>query len=252
MVTFNVKCKCCPCKSLGIRRIQLTECSSFVCATRAQTIHPVLLRSYPTHSVSESDHECFLWEAARATSAAPLFFESIKSRSGAVFVDGAIEYNNPIARVIREAEEIYHEQEYGCIVSIGTGRIDSKGFDVKKLEGFDVLRTCVEVSMSSSKQAEKFASEKQGKQLLRQKKYFRFDVEQHQHIIQLDEAKKLDLIDATTEAYLGRTDKEEDLIHCARNLSLIDLKASRQSLPAIIYLNQAHFEAQNTYDYMVE
>ena len=226
---------------------------SFVCATRAQTVHPVLLRSYQTYSASEANHDCLVWEAARATSAAPLFFEPTTFRSsGATFVDGAIEYNNPIARVMREAEDIYNEPEYGCIVSIGTGRVDPKGFDVKGLKGHDVLQTCVEVSMSASKEAEKFASEKRGKQLLRERKYFRFDVEQQRHTIQLDDSKKLDDIDADAEAYLSRTDKAEDLVRCARNLSLLDFEMSRQSLPTITFPDQTQYTRQNMYDLMEE
>lgn len=69
-------------------------------------------------------------------------------------------------------------------------------------------------------------------------------MEQQQHPIQLDEAIKLDLLDAITEQYLRRTDKAEDLIGCARDLSLSTPEATFQSLPGIAYPNHAQLETQ--------
>ena len=76
---------------------------SFVCALEASNMRfPELLRSYPTPG--RDAIKCEIWEAARATAAAPTFFKEIeiKHSGGATlhFVDGALECNNPVAILI--------------------------------------------------------------------------------------------------------------------------------------------------------
>src|SRR5437667_6438485 len=77
-------------------------------ATRVQNASATLLRSYETTDPGESDYVCEVWEAARATSAAPLFFAPFRiERLGLTLVDGALRLNNPINEVISEAHRIY-------------------------------------------------------------------------------------------------------------------------------------------------
>ncbi|KAF4458112.1 Calcium-independent phospholipase A2-gamma [Fusarium austroafricanum] len=60
-----------------------------------------------------------IWEVARATTAAPRYFESIKIR-GKKFLDGGMVANNPSLLAIREINNL-HDKATVLFVSIGTG-----------------------------------------------------------------------------------------------------------------------------------
>jgi patatin-like phospholipase/acyl hydrolase len=193
----------------------------FVCTTRniRPSLHNVLLRSYTTWSPTEENYVCHIWEAARATSAAPLFFEPLTLRSsGATFGDGALGLNNPIFEVLHEADILWPNTTIRSVLSIGTGLTDVKGLDTSQHKMWDVLKTCVDLSMNANKQAENFAKTKIGREMFGNRTYFRFDVDRNIETISLEEWEKLDEIDGLTEAYLGRPDKEKDLLDCARSL----------------------------------
>ncbi|RFU32279.1 hypothetical protein B7463_g4070, partial [Scytalidium lignicola] len=195
-----------------------SNCKVFVCATRAQTVHPVLLRSYITWQATEENYDCFIWEVAKATSAAPLFFEPTKLRaSRAVFVDGALHLNNPISEVINEAKSLWPGTDFKSIVSIGTGWIDPKGLELSQLKIHNVVKTCVDLAINSHKEAQKFARDNRGKELSQAGVYFRFDVDRGIDTVALDQWQKLDDVDAFTEAYLTRSGSE--LERCAYSLS---------------------------------
>jgi patatin-like phospholipase/acyl hydrolase len=79
--------------------------TSFVCTVSAFLNRVKLLRSYKSRKIGHSNYNCFVWEAIRATSAAPLFFEPITLKSSkATFVNGGIRANNPISQISSEAE----------------------------------------------------------------------------------------------------------------------------------------------------
>lgn len=192
----------------------------FVCTTRVPTVHPVLFRSYTTWSEEEQDYDCHIWEAARATTAAPLFFEPIKlKKGGATFVDGAMRLNNPISAVLDEADALFPDATFKSVISIGTGWIDVAGLPVEKLKIHDVIKTCIDISINANNEAQAFMKSKRGRKLLENKTFFRFDVERGLDTISLEEWKKLDDIDALTEKYLAQPTKGLDLRHCAQSLS---------------------------------
>lgn len=65
-----------------------------------------------------------VWEAARATSAAPAYFPPLNLSGGYSFKDaGAFAFNNPTSLVLKEAELIpeFNGRPIGCVVSLGTG-----------------------------------------------------------------------------------------------------------------------------------
>lgn len=70
-------------------------------------------------------HGCHhkLWEAARASTAVPSYFDAYRS-GGEVFCDGAILVNNPAAIAVHEARLLWPNAPLECIVSLGTGRSD--------------------------------------------------------------------------------------------------------------------------------
>jgi len=205
-----------------LRDVDNAKCKVFVCAARAQTVHAVLLRSYQTWVPSEENYDCLIWEAARATSAAPLFFEPTTFRSTrATFVDGGLRLNNPITEVLNEANHLYPNATYKSIISIGTGWIDVRGLAVSQIRCHDVIRTCIGLSLNANNEAQKFVRERQGRDLAEKGIYHRFDVDRGLDTIKLDHWQHLDDIDAYTEGYLSR--KGSELQSCAQSLCNAEL-----------------------------
>jgi predicted acylesterase/phospholipase RssA len=87
----------------------------------------VPIRSYPSADgldpVTFSGIKWKIWEAARAATAAPVYFKPFEI-AGRRFVDAGVGYNNPSIEVYHEiTKEIpeYKDQRIACFVSIGTG-----------------------------------------------------------------------------------------------------------------------------------
>src|SRR5260370_41600024 len=80
---------------------------------------PALFRTYQSHEVHP---DCKIWQAARATSAAPTFFKRVEIGMGQPFIDGGLGHNNPSSLVLEEAKRLFDARQIGCLVSIGTGQ----------------------------------------------------------------------------------------------------------------------------------
>jgi hypothetical protein len=98
-------------------------CRAFVATvhTRGSGAHPTLLRTYRTKS--DNPFPGRIWEAARATSAAPTYFSTI-TIDEVIYGDGGLGYNNPTRLAINEAHDVWPERSIGCLVSLGTGEED--------------------------------------------------------------------------------------------------------------------------------
>jgi predicted acylesterase/phospholipase RssA len=88
-------------------------------------------RRFRTYEVDGINEHCKIWEAARASTAAPTYFKAaeITVRPGVVerFVDGGMGCNNPVLQLCDEASHVYKGRKIDCIISIGTGTTTSTG-----------------------------------------------------------------------------------------------------------------------------
>lgn len=98
----------------------------------------VQLRSYNFDAPNKEYDNWCIWEAARATSAAPVFFERLR-RNGFEYVDGGLGWNNPIIAYVLFYVQALRDTHYGfrmgaelnhlytkdypkaCVLSLGTG-----------------------------------------------------------------------------------------------------------------------------------
>jgi hypothetical protein len=85
---------------------------------------PYRLRTYKVPG--EIPYDCEIWEAARATTAAPTYFKAISIKwpngSSNRFVDAGLGFNNPTEEVIEEAETIFGASTpLQVLISLGCG-----------------------------------------------------------------------------------------------------------------------------------
>jgi predicted acylesterase/phospholipase RssA len=100
-------------------------CRTFVVAKTIADVNapPTIFRTYHGRRIRPS--ECALWQAARATSAAPTFFKPMsidRPRPPITYVDGGMGHNNPSEVALDEALRIWPSCTQFGLVSIGTGR----------------------------------------------------------------------------------------------------------------------------------
>src|SRR6267378_3542804 len=169
---------------------------------------PVLFRTYQSH---ETHLHCKIWEAARATSAAPQIFKCIEIGNKQPFVDGGLGCNNPSRVVLDEAEAVFGAHQIGCLVSIGTGHAET--INIQK-PGF--LQQILPTDVTKALKAISTDCEATHEQMLRlfgnsPNTYFRLNVEQGMQSIELSEWEKLANVEAHTTTYLRRKEVDRKL-----------------------------------------
>jgi predicted acylesterase/phospholipase RssA len=185
---------------------------SFVCAVAAKNIgSPTLFRSY---RVPRADINCKIWQAARATSAAPTFFKRIKiGRKNAEihYIDGAMGCNNPVTQALEEAQLTFESHPVDCLLSVGTGQAQTVGLPepdaFQKLLPTEAITVLKRLATDSEKTAEDF--EKRFKNV--PGVYFRLNVEQGMQGITLEEWKKLDEVTTHTIQYMQKVKVSEEV-----------------------------------------
>ena len=181
---------------------------------------PTLFRSYEV--AKNKEYNCKIWEAARATSAAPTFFKRIKigpPGSGIDYVDAGLGCNNLIKQVIAEAARVFgQEAAVSCIVSIGTGQGENVGLAqpdaFQKWLPTDLIRGLKEIATDSGRIAEEME--------LRYKDipglYNRLDVDRGLHSVSLAEWKELGRVREHTKNYMRLEVIDRRVDHVVRAL----------------------------------
>lgn len=179
----------------------------FVCAVRQQDVGakagPTLFRTYRVRERAAFD--CTIWEASRATSAAPPYFDPVSiGRAGmqATFVDGGLGHNNPIEQVLEEARRVFPKRKVACIVSIGTGLARVIRFpNAPMTSPLKLINALKEMATESDTTAERV----QARFRDTNDTYFRFNVDRGLEDIELDEWKHLGSVETYTTGYLQQT-----------------------------------------------
>jgi predicted acylesterase/phospholipase RssA len=164
---------------------------------------PHRFRSYPVRK--HQTFNCKIWEAARATSAAPTFFERIFiNEPGAPqpYVDGGMGCNNPITQVLEEADLVFPGQHVACVISIGTGQartiaIPTPGW-LQQVLPLDVVKAIQGIATDCERSAQEVARRFRGIHNV----YFRFNVEQGMQSVGLAQWEKLDEVAIHTNQYI--------------------------------------------------
>jgi len=194
---------------------------SFVCATSGNTATPILFRSYPSKRDSSSLYrETKIWEAARATSAAPTFFDPIRIGStGRIFGDGGTGANNPIDEMWKEFIDICEgeslTESLACIVSIGTGVPNFKKFGSSVKE---VVESVTRIATQTEETANNFHHAHPELNVEKQR-YFRFNTPRGLGEIDLDEASEVGTIEEITAHYLRDENTYRQVQKCAEKIA---------------------------------
>src|SRR5947207_3996094 len=194
-------------------------CKTFVVAIRTRGAGATAIRMRTYNTDDDDAFPAKIWEAARATSAAPTFFDPIVI-NGIKYGDGGTGWNNPTAEAVAEAYRIWPARRIGCLLSIGTGLeeanqlgndhdMHSYGFShalFQKLAPetsfkLEVARYCV-ASLTSCEKVHRDVSDKYPDRIIPNSNYFRFNVPQGMSRIGLEEWEKMGDIMALTEEYM--------------------------------------------------
>lgn len=212
----------------GITRINANR-TRFVCAIHTSTSDPALLRSYENPKMPGLlyDESC-IWEACRATSAAPTFFDPITIGSwNQRFADGAVGYNNPMNVVYREAGTIWPERiDDATLVSIGTGSAPGTAFEGNIRQIIDALSKIVT-------QTENVANDffLDHRQMLLEDRLYRFNVQHGLADVGLEEYQERGKIATTTQSYLTNAVTRVNVDKCVSSLVRTDREKRAETRP---------------------
>jgi len=223
---------------------------TFVVGTKALHAEsvPTLFRSYQCRGYNAN--KCYIWQAARATSAAPTFFKPIHidiPPPGDTYVDGGLTYNNPAELAVAETTRLWPQRTKICLVSIGTGRLKSVpvvnlqsspsvrnegGSKLARLPGAktvdnllpgakavkEMAEACVQLSTNSEPAHQRVFKQAFLHNPQNRFQYHRFNVARDMHDIGLQEWQKMREMAAHTAAYLGEVEGEIKRDECVRDI----------------------------------
>ncbi|CAE7213916.1 unnamed protein product [Rhizoctonia solani] len=220
---------------------------TFVLAVRKHNVNNHAARRIRTYATQHQPADtCEIWEAGRATSAAPSFFPPIKLKDehGQLrsYIDGGLGYNNPSKELLNEAREVFGpDHTIGCFLSIGTGRDKNTGFqDVRKFNSaYEAFKAIALSSEQADRELEEYFSRTPGV-------YYRFNAgarlvgtngeEDFAKQVALEDWNKMDQIENQTSQYLGEEGTARRLKRCSERLNRIALKRIQEWRKTVSHL----------------
>lgn len=186
----------------------------FVCAVPSGAHKTQRLRSYRSLNPTAPNTSSYtIWQAARATSAAPMYFPRTHIGSQ-TFFDGGLDSNNPVIETIEEARDEFPNSQIETLVSIGTGMAarapDPHG-------ALDVVRHFIHRATNTEAQHRRVLSEAAFRDVV--PGYFRLQGEAELGAIDLAGYDRLDEIERLAEAYLRSEEGLQMVGNCAARLA---------------------------------
>lgn len=185
-----------------------------------------------------NDKETRVWQALRATSAAPTFFEEMTFGVPRItYIDGGLGYNSPCVEIDAQAKSIWEGRAVGCIVSIGTGLqtipdIQSTGWLPFRLHN-DLSTAAAIVQMATS--TTRVDNEMQRMYRDTETEYYRWDVDTGLGGISLEQWMKEDEMASATQRYM------EDPDQSIRKTKLANTIARLSAGPKVIECSAGRF-----------
>lgn len=185
-----------------------------------------------------NDKETKIWQALRATSAAPTFFEEITfGVPGITYIDGGLGYNSPCVEIDAQAKSIWNGRAIGCVVSIGTGlqtipniqKISWLPFGLN--DDLSVAAAIVQMATSTTR----VDNEMQRMYRDTETEYYRWDVDTGLGDISLEQWMKEDEMASATQRYM------EDPDQSIRKTKLANTLARISAGPKVIECSAGRF-----------
>lgn len=173
---------------------------------------PYRFRGYPhpgRNDIHDFGKDCMIWEAARATTAAPTFFKPITITNGSEkkdFLDAALSFNNPTGEILKEAAEILEPtRELGCVLTLGTG---TRAKSLERPASCSLLgirwvfTKLIPALKSHTTDSERVHSDYEERFTDFKDSYFRFNLPDGADAVKLHQYKKMDDLKEMTRKYL--------------------------------------------------
>ncbi|KAF1963374.1 FabD/lysophospholipase-like protein [Byssothecium circinans] len=217
------------------RKKNARGCRGFVLTSLKNALGlPRLLSTYDAN-----DRTTRIWEALRATSAAPTFFEEMQFGTPKVtYLDGGVGFNNPCAEVDYAAKALWEGRSIGVIVSVGTGLQSIPS--VQKMASWLPFGLGSDIALASALAGMATSTARVDNELKRMyyntsTQYYRFDVDRGLANISLEQWMKEDEMAALTEQYM----RDAKQLRTARHFGEIMAKLS--ALPPKFEISATHF-----------
>lgn len=127
------------------------------------------------------------------------------------FIDGGVRANNPIDHLSSEARFLWPGRSIGCLISLGTGIQIPKRFDPKKSRLHEVLQSLADIATDADAKARECRDTQEGRDLIRNRKYFRYSVPQGMGEVDLADFEKIPYMEAITLPYVVDMDDTIEL-----------------------------------------
>ncbi|KAG8787545.1 hypothetical protein FRC12_015468 [Ceratobasidium sp. 428] len=208
-------------------------CKVAVFACNANNVNNSPVKHFRTYWVrDDTSSNTKIWEAARATTAAPAYFDSIQIGEEE-FVDGGLQVNNPVLTAVPEALIAFDKaRTIGCLLSVGTGLPPDLALSKHEgitggLRNFGNLLQALFAQATNSQLAHLAVEDLHNRGLLAEK-YFRFnakvdipeqrDAKFSDKMISLDDVDSLEKFKEFTMKYLNTLEVQQQIQKCADQL----------------------------------